>query len=133
MPKSRPELAITEIADLVLRGNFKALKEYFDTENQLQGFKFITFTVTQNENNIKINHGLAYPPKDIVVTRLIAPSAAKLVLNHGLFDSSNLDLSVTGLGTNQKLNCRMFVGTFWNDSTTDTINSTDTQEFKSKV
>lgn len=107
-----PILAIKEIGDLVIRRNFQELRDYFDKNGQLDDFKLVEFEVTQNQNNLKINHGLSTIPKDVFATRVIAPSAAGLILNHGKFSSEAIDITVTGLSSGETLKARLFVGTF---------------------
>ena len=107
-----PILAIKEIGDLVIRRNFQELRDYFDKNGQLDDFKLIEFEVTQNQNNLKINHGLGTIPKDVFPTRVIAPTAAGLVLNHGKFTADSIDITVTGLSSGETLKARLFVGSF---------------------
>lgn len=130
MRPRNPILAITEIADLIIRKNFQALRDYFDTNGQLDGFTFVEFSVTSNQDNLKIKHNLGFVPKDVLVSRLIAPSAAKLELNHGKFDSTNIDATITGLSSGETLACRLFVGSSKANDSDSQLSATDKQEYK---
>lgn len=122
-----PILAIKEIGDLVIRKNFQSLVDYFDLNGQLDGFKHLEFEVTSNQTNLKINHGLGLVPKDVLVTRLICPSAAQLDLNFGQFSTDSIDITVSGLAAGETLKCRMFVGSYKGSQTNVTLNETDKQ------
>jgi len=122
-----PILAIKEIGDLVIRRNFQELRDYFDKNGQLDDFVLLEIEVTQNQTNFKINHGLKTIPQDVFATRVIAPSAAGLVLNFGLFDTSSINITVTGLASGESLKARLFVGTFKGTSNATTLKETDKQ------
>lgn len=122
-----PILAIKEIGDLVLRRNFQELRNYFDQNGQLDGFVLLEFEVTQNQTNLKINHGLGLIPKDVFPTRVIAPSAAGLILNFGKFTVDAIDITVTGLAAGESLKARLFAGTFKGTNSTVALAETDKQ------
>lgn len=121
-------LAIKEIADNTIRKNFQAIQDFLGDSGQLNGFVFLEFEVTKNEANYKIAHSLGSAPKDVIVTRLIAPAAARLVLNHGKFTTSQIDATISGLTSGQSLKCRMLVGTYPGNTNSTAIAETDTQE-----
>lgn len=122
-----PILAIKEIADLVIRDNFQKLREYFDKNGQLDDFVLLEFEVTENQTDLKINHGLGLIPKDAFITRYIAPSAANLYLNHGKFTTDAIVLTVSGLAANESLKCRLFVGTYKGTVSAVSLKETDKQ------
>ena len=122
-----PIFAIKEIGDLVMRRNFQELRDYFDKNGQLDGFVLLEFEVTQNQTNFKINHGLNTIPKDVIATRVVAPSAALLVLNHGKFTNEQIDITVSGLASGESLKARLFVGNFKGIATTVSLAETDKQ------
>lgn len=128
-----PFLFVKEVSDLYIRKNFEVLRDYFGSNNQFNGFTTLEFTCTANENNKKIAHGLGFAPKDVLVTRLLSSAGGKLSLNHGLFTSSQLDVSVTGLATGGSMKVRLIVGTLQNSTGDVSVESTETQEFQSKV
>lgn len=129
-----PLIYLQRITDpAILRANFESLTRYFDSNGQFDGFRCVEFEVTQNVANGKISHKLGFIPKDVIITSLIAPSGAKLVLNHGLFSTSEIDITVSGLTAGQTLKCRLFLGTNKSCTPQLSIAETDTQEFKSKL
>ena len=97
------------------RANFEALRRFFETEGQLQGFVLVEFTLQPGESHVKIKHSLGYVPKDVILTRLLATSGAKLTLHHAEFDSENLVASYSNTATTTA-RVRMFVGTYRNSS-----------------
>lgn len=124
-------LAVKEVTDTYIRKNFDDLNKYFDENGQLDGFKHLEFSFTRNEANVKISHGLGVAPKDIIVTRLLAPSGAKITWNFGKFTASELDVTITGLSSGE-MKVRAFVGTYKN-SVAVAVNETESQESKSKL
>lgn len=118
---------------MLLRRNFQSLRDYFDKNGQLDGFVHIEFEVTENQTNFKIKHGLGLVPKDVIVTRLISPSsAAKLVLNHGKFSDTEIDVTVSGLTSGESMKCRMFVGSYKGSQNSVALSENDSQEVKGK-
>lgn len=97
---------------LSIRKNFEALAKFFESNGQLNGFKHVEFNVQANESELKIAHGLGSVPKDVLVTRLLAPSGAKLKLHHNLFDTESIVVSGTGWATDVPMRVRAFVGTY---------------------
>jgi hypothetical protein len=101
-----PIIDLKSIADLSVRDNFKILQDYFRTNNQLVGFKFVEYTFAQAQQNAKIAHTLGYTPKDILVLSTLGPGI--LTFNYNDFDANYLDVSSTG-----QASFRAFVGTYW--------------------
>ena len=129
MRNKNPSLEITAIADLVLRRNFEQLRNYFDLNGQFDGFKLLEFTVTKNETNLKIEHNLGYIPKDVIVSRLIGPTAAIFTVNHGKNTTTQLDITVTGLAADETVECRMFVGSYKGRDSAVTLPQTSLQRY----
>lgn len=112
----------------ILRKNIEALQNYFDSNGQLDGFVHLDFTVPSGSTEVKIKHGLGYVPKDILITRIIAPSGVKLTLHHDKFDTDNLVVSATGTGD---VKVRMLAGTYKNSSAAaETLDAGSNQEVK---
>lgn len=106
LQQTNPQIIVKEIQDLHIRQNFKALQDYFTAQNQLVDFKFTELSFGGAQENFKFGHGLNYTPKDILFTYLAGDALVKF--NVGLFDSTNLDISVTEACT-----IRFFYGTYW--------------------
>ncbi len=117
-----PQLNTQDITDLYVRNNFQALSNYFQKENQFVGFKHLKFSASEASNNVKISHGLGYIPRDIVVSRLTG--SGKLTLNWDLFDTSTLDVSMSGA-----LEARILVGTYQSDLMTNDATPLGGQEY----
>lgn len=125
-----PENLNTEDALRILRRNFEQLVQFFDQNSQLTGFVPISFELTQGATQVKIAHGLGFIPRDILVTRVLAPTGVKLTIHHSLSTTSDLVVSVSGTGT-VNLKARMFVGTFNRTEGSEVFEaSASTQEVK---
>lgn len=104
---ANPTLFVSEIQDVYLRKNFDTLRQYFNTENQLYGFKFTEQNFTKAENGLAFPHGLAVIPQDILVTRITG--SGKVTFKFGQFTTTNIYLDVSG-----PCRIRFFYGTYWN-------------------
>lgn len=128
------KLAVKEITDFYIRDNFQKIQDYFDAAAQLfESLQSIEIFFTSNAEKVKISHGLGFIPLDVLVTRLIAPSGAKLIFYYSEFTQGEIVVSITGLSG--VLNARLLVGTF---PSTITVNSQDrgnneSQEVESKI
>ena len=109
--QTKPKLRVEEIQDLFLRKNFQELREYFLGQNQLMDFKHFDLTFSEAQENFKVKHGLPRAPLDIIVTKITGEGTVSF--NHGLFDSTSMDLTVSG-----KCRIRFFAGTYWNSQST---------------
>lgn len=127
-----PKLELSGIQDQLTRENFKTLQEMMGSLPIASGFRVVEFSVTSNQDRTKIPHGLKAIPLDVIVTRHVAPSGAKLTLHYSEFTNTELVFSVSGLsGT---LSARLLVGAFPNViSQGVTRADNETQEFKAKV
>jgi hypothetical protein len=95
----------------VVRRNFDELARYFSDNGQFNGFTAISFDLALGATREKIKHGLGFVPRDVVLTRLLAPSGTLLRLHHSEFTDEYLVVSMTGSGTNPA-QVRLMVGTF---------------------
>lgn len=102
-----PTLLIKEINDTYLRQNFKNLDTYFQTNNQLLGFKFFEVNLTKATTNYLVAHGLPFIPQDVIVSRVTG--SGQVTFNYGLFDKSNVNITTT-----DACRIRFFVGTYFN-------------------
>lgn len=118
-----PQIDLTGIVDAVIRRNFVSLKEYFNKNNQLLDFRFVTYKASAAANNVKIAHGLGYRPKDVIMTKAVG--SGTITFNYSLFDETYLDVSFSDAAR-----FRAFVGTFWDDSDTNDESDTEDQDFK---
>lgn len=115
-----PVLLLREILDYHLRKNFELLQEHFDAENQLLGFRHISFETTGAVTNLKVPHLLPGVPRDLLRTR--KSGAGSVTFNRHLFDTANIDVTTTGA-----VKVRLFVGTWRSDTSTVTDGAADTE------
>lgn len=118
--KSFPPLSVREINDVWVQKNFRALQDFFASQNQLLNFNFIEFNFTAAVTNQKIAHGLGIIPQDAIITRITGSGIA--TLNWALFDNQNVDVTTTG-----QCRIRMFVGSYWNSQTALGNSASDAQ------
>lgn len=107
------DLLLQHVEDQVVRDNFRKIAEFLN--NRMVGgrsFQAVELYVTANQAGIKINHSLGGIPKDAIITMLIAPSGARLVIDYAEFTSSQVSFDVTGLASGEKLHARLLIGTF---------------------
>lgn len=101
-------LLIKEMVDTYLRENIQRISDFINQEVVLSArFKLLTITDAGVQTNLKVAHNLGYTPKDVIVTSAIG--SAGYTLNYSLFDSTNIDLDITGSGTKT---LRLLVGSF---------------------
>ncbi len=120
----KPDLLISNISDPDVRKNFERLADYFKNQNQLLDFKFFEQVFTAAQNGLKLAHGLAYIPLDVIVTHLTG--SGKVTFEYGEFDSTNIVLSASG-----PCRIRFFVGTCQKVQTNVQTGSSDAQTFGS--
>lgn len=124
--KVKPNLAVKEVADIYLRKNFQALEDYFQTENQLVGFKFFELSFTDAESARVVAHGLGYIPQDIVLLKITG--TGKVQFDRSAFTRANLSVSSTGPCV-----IRFFVGSYWQAKGAVTDPDGTVQEFQALV
>lgn len=101
------KLLTENVIDPVTRENFKRLqKELTSTQVILKGeWKFFEILFPAAISNYKYPHKFGFVPKDIIQTSLIGVGA--ITWNYTLFDSVNLNITVTGPCT-----VRAFIGAY---------------------
>jgi hypothetical protein len=105
--RNAPTLDVKNIQDIYVRSNFQNLQGYFEENNQLLGFRFFELEFTKAEKNFRVEHSLTVTPVDIIVVH--TSGSALISFNIGLFDSKQMDITVTG-----PCRVRFFAGTYWN-------------------
>ncbi len=128
------KLELTQVRDPLLLENFKILQEFMEkaalTSEQ---FRCLEVFLTDNAAQVKIPHGLNFVPLDVIVSRLVAPSGAKLTLLYSEFTQTDIVVTVTGLSG--VLNARLLVGKFPQVQTTNsqTRGDNEIQEYKCRL
>lgn len=104
------KLLTREITDRYIRENFQRINDHFKRQTALVGFGHREFTLTETGTNQKLAHRLGYRPKDLLVTSLTGDGT--LTWNYEEFDSTNLDVTVTGtVSAANPTVVRVYVGT----------------------
>lgn len=134
-PVSSISLNLGGIQDVNVQDNMQKLQDNANAQPVTpQTMQAGEIFVTDNQTGIKISHTLGSVPLDVLITRLIAPSAAKLTLNYKNFTPTEISMDVTGLAAGETLSARLFFGTLPNVVTVGTVKRGDneTQSFRSK-
>lgn len=79
---------------LVVRENFKAIRDFLKENSNLQNFTLFELTFTQAVTAQKIPHRLGFAPKDVVQTSLLG--VGTLTWNYDKFDETNIVVTTTG-------------------------------------
>ncbi len=122
MAAENPALAVAQIDDQYIRKNFDNLKTYFSTQNQFLNFNFFEIVFTSAITHAKQTHGCSTVPTDIILSCITG--SGSVTFNRGLFDATNLDLTVTG-----PCRIRFYVGSYFNQIPLVSPQLTDTQTF----
>lgn len=105
------DLFLEQVQDPAARENFRKIIEFLSQNPAGQAaFKACELYVTANQTGLKIKHGLSSIPKDVITTRMVASSTARLVLNYADFTADEISIDVTGLAAGEKLHARLLVG-----------------------
>ena len=126
LAKAFPSLNVKEIVDVYVQKNFRALQDYFASQNQLLNFKFVEVIFTQSVANQKVSHGCGFLPQDIIVSRVTGTGTVSF--NWANFTSTTLDLTATG-----PCRIRFYVGTYWNQQTASSNAATDVEQVAAAV
>lgn len=128
-------LNLTPLENEAVRDNFQKAQDFVNNQPFGPGrWQACEIYVTANTTTGKIEHKLGGIPLDAFITRLIAPSAARLKLRFADFTRTEIVFDVTGLAAGETLSARFLVGSFPDVVTVGTPvrASTETQEFRSK-
>lgn len=126
-------LNLSGVDDQKLRDNFQKIQDFVNgmgtTQNQLQACEIY---VTANQTGLKISHGLGSVPLDLIITRLIAPSATKLIAKYSEFTKDEVVFDISGLSDGETLSARCLVGTLPDVVTVGSVvrGDAETQEFR---
>lgn len=128
-------LDLADIADSRVRDNFQKLQDFANSLDITgEGFQPVEIFVTENVTQAKITHNLGGVPLDAILTRLIAPSAARLKLRFAEFTKNEIVFDVSGLASGETLRARLLVGSLPNVVSHGVLSQGDveTQELRSK-
>ncbi len=106
------ELLLNGIEDSVVRDNFRKIMEFLNSQAVGgKSFQACELFVTGNATGIKILHKQGGIPKDCIISMLIAPSAARLVIDYANFTNEEASFDVSGLAAGETLHARLLLGT----------------------
>jgi len=128
-------LNLDGIQDQNVRDNFRVLQDFLNSFGMSQKqFQACEIYVTANTTGLKIKHNLGGVPLDFIITRLIAPSAARLKANFSSFTKTDVSVDITGLAAGEVLSARFLVGSFTDVVTPSEVIRADTevQELRGK-
>lgn len=100
-----PVFLISQLTDVKVRQNFKALDDFLKNELNLTGFKFFTVDFAGAEPHHKFQHNMGFVPKDVLLTSKTGVGVVSF--NQDLTDAQTLDMTVTGA-----CSIRFIAGTF---------------------
>lgn len=128
MPRVRPapRLDYQNIGDLYIRSALKQLDDYFNSENQLVGFKFIEIVFTAAETGRRVKHGILSVPKDLIRTQMTGSGV--VTFHRDEFTDQELIVSATG-----PARVRLFAGTYFNDTSTVNTEPGDDEQWSASV
>lgn len=97
---------ISRIQDIATKDAMQRIKEFIAAFPLFNGnWQFYEFVFTKGQDNIKIPHGLTFKPIDVIQTAIIGD--AGVIWNYSLFDTTNLNLTVSSACT-----VRAFIGRY---------------------
>lgn len=115
-PKYTPTMVLGQIKDEYTQRNFQAIQQFFEQEGQLNGFRFIEFSVDAASEDFRFSHNLGFVPRDVVITRVTG--SGTVTLNYDKFNNNTISLTTTGA-----CHVRGFIGTYSKDLSADTLES----------
>lgn len=122
LKRMNPTLDVKNIQDIYVRKNFDNLRDYFNTENQLLGFKFFEVELTSTQLSKRLAHGFNYIPRDILVTQIQGDCVVTFLT--GKFSVQEIELVATAPCV-----VRFYVGTYWDQIPTKDFQPEDTLIF----
>jgi hypothetical protein len=129
------DLNLSGIEHQGIRDNFQLLQDFLSSaQTGPQQLQVIELFVTGTQAGIRIGHKLGAIPLDVIVSRLVAPSAARLIPKYAEFTKDAVVFDTSGLDTSQTLSARLIIAAFSDVVTVGTVKRGDseTQEFRSK-
>ncbi len=128
-------LNLNGIKDEDVRQNFQDIQNILNAQVfDLERFQAIEIYVTANVTGLKISHRLGGIPLDVIPSRLIAPSAARLTPKFSEFTKNEVVFDVSGLSAGETLSARLLIGIFIDVVTVGEVarGDNETQQLRSK-
>lgn len=108
----KKKLYVSQIEDIYVQQNMKALSDIFNTNPFLKGqWRFITFEVKATGTGQKLAHNLPFTPADMLVTSVINGT---LTVKYANFDDTFIVFDATV--TTAPMTVRAFIGTYSEDT-----------------
>jgi len=103
------EYELSGVKDPIVRDVLQSIRDFLRKFTLFSGeWEVFEFVFTQAEDNIKIPHRLKFTPKDILQTAIIGD--AGVIWHYDLFDSTNLNVTVSSACTVRALIGRLKIG-----------------------
>lgn len=125
MGKEKPTLLVREIGDVYVRENFNRLMKFFQTQNQMQDYKFFEVTFA-GAGSKTLLHGMGRSPYDIIRLSLTGPGA--VTFKRGSFNSRSIEMSAS-----DACSIRFFMGTYFNQTPLNNFDSADDEVWFNSV
>lgn len=110
----KKKLYVSQIEDLYVQQNMKAISDIFSNNPFLKGqWRFITFEVKTTGTNIKLAHNFNFTPSDVIVTSIINGT---ITFKYASFDKDFLVFDATV--TTAPMTVRAMIGRY----TEETVN-----------
>jgi len=110
----KKKLYVSQIEDLYVQQNMKAISDIFSNNPFLKGqWRFITFEVKTTGTNIKLAHNFNFTPSDVIVTSVINGT---ITFKYASFDKDFLVFDATV--TTAPMTVRAMIGRY----TEETVN-----------
>lgn len=95
----------------MVRDNFQKVQQESSQSLWNRGqWTFMELTFSKDQTNYKQVHGLAFQPLDII--QVSKTGTGTIVYNYAMFDSTYLDLTVSGTSATDPLVVRFYLGRF---------------------
>jgi len=110
----KKKLYVSQIEDLYVQQNMKAISDIFSNNPFLKGqWRFLTFEVKTTGTNIKLAHNFNFTPSDVIVTSIINGT---ITFKYASFDKDFLIFDATV--TTAPMTVRALIGRY----TEETVN-----------
>ncbi len=108
---SNLQLNLNSVSDHLVRDNLTKIQDFLNNlQNSAKSFQLLTISATANVTAAKLAHNLGVIPNDAILTRLIAPSAAKLTLKFASFSKEEIVYDLTGMADGDSLTANYLLG-----------------------
>lgn len=112
----KKKLYVSQVEDLYMQQNMKALSDVFNTNPFLKGhWHMIKLTIPNSGTAIKYEHNLDFTPSDVIITSVINGT---ITMRYAEFDGKFIvfDATVTSSTPQLPLTVRVLIGRYTEDT-----------------